>query len=473
MCLLNSNQVNTIASDVESAGINYSHLNYDLIDHICCDVEQYMQQGISFSEAYNKVREKFNIRDLRHIQQDTLMLIDKNYRIMKKSMKTIGVLSMVIMAFGTLFRINHWPSGSIILALGFLLVSLVFFPALLYIMYRDVNKKKQAYLFVVALIGGILFMTGLLFKIQHWPGGTLLNLIGFTWIALILLPLLIRANIRKVQKNKGITILGLAALMIFTLGLMFKFQHWPGAFALQTTGSILLIAVFLPLYFLKEAGDSKSIRVDFIFSIISLGFVIGLSSMISLNLGTNILFEFVKQDKSFRYNTNFIKQESSFLQVKSEGNSAAIKISESARALHKTIDELKILIIQRTNKVGIDEALAIRSNLKLMKEKSEGVDFLLSKNNPNSPLPILKNQIQDFASLINETVNDSIIQLEKIQILLNTTPNLESKYALSWEESLFEHIPAIAAINTLSIMQYRISIAQRDALNILLNSKKQ
>jgi len=316
-------------------------------------------------------------------------------------------------------------------------------------------------------------MTGILFKIQHWEGGSLLSVLGFTWIALILLPLLISSKIRKDQKNKGISILGLAALMIFTLGLMFKFQHWPGAFALQTTGSFLLIAVFLPLYFLKGEGDSKKLRVDFIFSIVSLSYIIVLSSMLSLNLATDILFEFVKRDKSFRHTTDFIKQESSYLQVKSESNSAVMEISETARDLHKSIDELKILIIQRTNKVGIEEALAIKSNLKLMDDKSEGVDFLLSKNNPDSPLSELKNQIEDFATLINETMNDSIIQLDKIQILLNTTPNLESKSDISWEESQFEHTPAIAAINTLSILQYRISIVQRDVLNILINSKSQ
>lgn len=474
MCLLNTSQVDIITRDVKSAGINYSHLNYDLIDHICCDVEHCMQQGISFSEAYTKVREKFNIRDLRHIQQDTLMLIDKNYRIMKKSMKTIGVFSMAIMAFGTLFRVNHWPFGSMLLVLGFLLVTLVFFPALLYTMYREVNHKKQTFLFVIALFGGILFMTGLLFKIQHWQGGSLLNAVSFLLITLVLLPLLIITKIRKAQKNKGISILGLTALMIFTLGLMFKFQHWPGAFILQTTGSILLIAVFLPIYILKGTNDSKSIRADFIFSIISLSFVIALSSMLSLNLESNTISEFVKQENSLRHNTIFIKQESSYLKVKSESNSSVIKISESARELHKTIDELKIKIIQYNNEVGIDEVLAIRSNLELMEDQSKGVDFLLSKNNPDSPLPGLKNQIEDFLTLIDESVNDSIIQLEKIEILLNTIPNTESEHdVISWEESQFESIPAIAAINSLSVLQYRISLAQRDALSILINSKNQ
>lgn len=473
MCLLNTEQVDIITRDVESAGINYSHLNYDLIDHICCDVEYGMQQGISFSEAYNKVREKFNIGDLRHIQQDTLMLIDKNYRIMKKSMKTIGVLSMAIMAFGTLFRVYHWPFGSMLLVLGFLLVNLVFFPALLFTMYREVNQKKQTYLYVIALIGGILFMTGLLFKIQHWEGGSLLNAVSLLIITLVLLPLLIIYKIRKTQKNKGISILGLTAFMIFTLGLMCKFQHWPGAFALQTTGSVLLIAVFMLLYFIKSTGKSESIRVDFIFIIVSLSFVIGLSSLLSLNLGTNVFLEFAKQDKSFRYITNYINQESSYLIVNSESNSVSKGISESAGALHKTIDELKILIIQHTNKVGIEEALIIRSNLDLMGDKSTDVDFLLSKNNPDSPLPELKSQIEDFAVLIGENFNDSIIQLGKIGILLNTTPGLESKSFMSWEEYQFEHIPAIAAINSLSILQYRISIAQRDALNILINSKTQ
>ncbi len=107
MYLLTDEQVTIVTKDVENEGINYSHLMIDLVDHVCCDVEERMNQGISFSQAYEQVKKEFGIKGLRHIQKDTLMLIDKNYRIMKNSMKTIGVISLALMAFGALFKIMH------------------------------------------------------------------------------------------------------------------------------------------------------------------------------------------------------------------------------------------------------------------------------------------------------------------------------------------------------------------------------
>ena len=109
MCLLTNEQVAIVTDDVKNEGINYSHLMIDLIDHVCCDVEERMNHGISFTQAYELVKKELGIRGLRHIQQDTLMLIDKNYRIMKNSMKAIGVISLALMAFGALFKIMHWP----------------------------------------------------------------------------------------------------------------------------------------------------------------------------------------------------------------------------------------------------------------------------------------------------------------------------------------------------------------------------
>jgi len=144
MYLLKINEIAEIEKDVENEGINFSHLKFELVDHICCEIESYMYKGISFSEAYEQVRMEFGIKGLRHIQQDTLMLIDKNYRIMKNSMKTIGVLALGLMAFGALFKIMHWPFSGIMLAISFTFIAVVFFPALLYVMYRDVNQKQQA-----------------------------------------------------------------------------------------------------------------------------------------------------------------------------------------------------------------------------------------------------------------------------------------------------------------------------------------
>jgi len=51
-------------------------LTDDLIDHVCCDVEYEMQQGLTFPEAYRRVKQKMGFRRLKEIQEETLYAVD-------------------------------------------------------------------------------------------------------------------------------------------------------------------------------------------------------------------------------------------------------------------------------------------------------------------------------------------------------------------------------------------------------------
>lgn len=53
---LSLQNIDQISNDVRKQEITFSHLLEELIDHICCDVENEMQNGFSFSEAYRRVR---------------------------------------------------------------------------------------------------------------------------------------------------------------------------------------------------------------------------------------------------------------------------------------------------------------------------------------------------------------------------------------------------------------------------------
>ena len=60
MYKLSLNNIEAITADVEREKISFSHLKFDLIDHICCDVELLMQQGLAFKEAYQSIRKQFS-----------------------------------------------------------------------------------------------------------------------------------------------------------------------------------------------------------------------------------------------------------------------------------------------------------------------------------------------------------------------------------------------------------------------------
>ncbi|MFN8206882.1 MAG: hypothetical protein U0T82_05660, partial [Bacteroidales bacterium] len=63
-------QIEQISRDVRREDISFSHLLEDLIDHVCCDVEYEMEHGLSFSDAYLKVKQKIGLHGLQKIQSD-------------------------------------------------------------------------------------------------------------------------------------------------------------------------------------------------------------------------------------------------------------------------------------------------------------------------------------------------------------------------------------------------------------------
>lgn len=59
--MLNVSQIDRIEKQVQLAGISFSHLPDDLIDHICCDVETRMDKGETFDQAFEKVKVEIGI----------------------------------------------------------------------------------------------------------------------------------------------------------------------------------------------------------------------------------------------------------------------------------------------------------------------------------------------------------------------------------------------------------------------------
>ncbi len=463
MYLLNENQMSVVIGDVENSGINFSHLSTDLIDHICCDIESHMSQGISFDQAYKLVKNEFGIKGLRQIQQDTLMLIDKNYKIMKKSMKTIGVLAMAMMAFGALFKIFHWPGASIMLTISFFFTTLVFFPSLLYVMYKEVNQKQQALLYVIAFLGGAAFMSGVLSKIMHYPGAHVSILFGLSLLTYVVLPALLISKLKNSEIKPGILLFGFVPLIVFISGLLFKIQHWPGANVLLTGGSVFLILVFVPLYYFVEIRKSEKIRVDFIFTIIALTFFIVLGFLLRINLHDRNISDGVFQHKSFQSTSEFIKSENSNL-IQTINDASLKKLTTASDKLCKEIEDLKITIVQNNCNTDRNTAASTIKTEHPLQAAFNYTSYLMPKNNHYSPLPQLKVNIKEYL-ITYSSYADNI----ENHIDLSNTFLVNDK---NWEINNFNQLNAAAALNKLSFWQYQIHLAQYSLLTACNNNPK-
>lgn len=56
---LNNNQILYIENDLRSKGLKRAKFSAEIVDHVCCLVEQHMESGLPFSDAYRKSLEAF------------------------------------------------------------------------------------------------------------------------------------------------------------------------------------------------------------------------------------------------------------------------------------------------------------------------------------------------------------------------------------------------------------------------------
>lgn len=296
-----------IRRDVVREEISFSHLLDELTDHICCEVENEMQRGLSFPEAYQAVRRKLGPRRLREIQEETLYAVDTKYRQMKNTMKISAIAGTVLLGFAALFKIMHWPGAGIIMILGALTLAFVFMPSALTVLWKETHSGKRVMLYITAFIAAMLFIAGVVFKIQHWPGSGLMLSLAMVSGALLFLPALLAAKLKD-QENRSkriVYILGALGMSLYMAGLLFKIQHWPLATILLTVGLVLTFFVVLPWYTRLTWKSDDHVSSAFIYMVVGALAIVIPSMLISLNIQRNYEGGYFIQQKAQQAMINY------------------------------------------------------------------------------------------------------------------------------------------------------------------------
>jgi len=216
MYVLDKAQVDYILNDIRRNGIETEELQYNLLDHICCVVENEMSPDQSFEAVYTNVLPRFFKHQLREIQEETnLLLTFKNYYAMKKVMINSGLFSAVTFTVGSILKLAHLPGAAILLILGIASMSFVFLPLFFLLKSKEEKVKSAKIILGTGVVFGILFCLSTLFKVMHWPYGDILWFFALGILFFIFLPIFYFTGIRK-PETKMNTIL--ASIMILTVG---------------------------------------------------------------------------------------------------------------------------------------------------------------------------------------------------------------------------------------------------------------
>ena len=144
MFSLRDEQIEFIREDIRLRGIEMKALADDILDHICCAIENKMQDNQSFDEAYLSTISAFGPKGLKEVQEETNFLLTfKNYYAMKTTMNVFGFISAFLLLSGSLFKTMHWPGGGVALVFGVFFFAFVFLPLMLTLKLKELEKGES------------------------------------------------------------------------------------------------------------------------------------------------------------------------------------------------------------------------------------------------------------------------------------------------------------------------------------------
>lgn len=192
MITLTDQQLDFLEQEIELRGISHPHLAQDLLDHFACGIEQEMETGIGFHEAYHKVYMQVSPNGMEEIDQAMhLVILHQKYSAMKKFVFVLGFVSAFLFGVGYIFKTMHWPTANVQILLGSVMFAFVFLPLYFRLKYsadKEMGRAKPVLNYVTNCVLVIALSIALPYKQFKWPGNHEVFLIGQLLLAFVLFP---------------------------------------------------------------------------------------------------------------------------------------------------------------------------------------------------------------------------------------------------------------------------------------------
>jgi hypothetical protein len=214
MYQISDQQIDFILSDISARGVEMESLQQNLLDHICCIIEHDLEENGDFENFYQRTMRTFYKDALWEIEEETLqLLIFKNYYTMKKIMIVSGTFSAAVMSIGIFFKFMHWPGASLLIILGIAISSLVFLPLLFTLRIKEKQKAKDKLILGIGILAGVLISFAILFKVMHWPGANVMGTLFVAIMVLVYIPVYFFSGIKNPESKMNTIVTTIIMIM--------------------------------------------------------------------------------------------------------------------------------------------------------------------------------------------------------------------------------------------------------------------
>lgn len=226
MYKLSDKQIDFILDDIKTRGIEMESLQLSILDHVCCIIEEHLEENGDFENFYKKTIASFYKDDLWEIEEETInLLIYKNYYTMKKTMIISGIFSAISLSTGIIFKFMYWPGAAAFIVLGILAASLIFLPLMFTIKAKEKQTVKDKFIIITGAFVSILTSLSILFKIMHWPYANIMGICSILIMIFIFLPIYFFTGIRNPETK--INTITSSVLIILGCGLLLTLIRSP------------------------------------------------------------------------------------------------------------------------------------------------------------------------------------------------------------------------------------------------------
>ena len=134
---------------------------------------------------------------------------------MKKSLYLIGLLSTIFTFLGSFFKIMHWPGASVMIIMGAFSFAFIFIPLLIFIKFKEDSFIFDKFIYSIGIALGTILMTGFIFKLMYRPWARFLMLSSILIFNFVYIPLYLISRFNR-EELKFYTIVN--SVIMFSFG---------------------------------------------------------------------------------------------------------------------------------------------------------------------------------------------------------------------------------------------------------------
>ena len=194
---LAESDIKRIEARISSSQLRNQTLEIDLIDHICCMIEERVERGLMLSKAEEEVMREMGEVQIKAIDIETTFLT-QNKITMTKRTKILGWIALSLMILGFSFKMLHLLGAGVLWGLGVLVAAFGFALSLMYDSFSYQKTSGMKIASVIGYFGSAALLLGFGFRLLNWPiAGHLIASGGFILLIYFIVNSALKSQIAK------------------------------------------------------------------------------------------------------------------------------------------------------------------------------------------------------------------------------------------------------------------------------------